>query len=181
MSLSLKDKVVLVNGRDPALGEAVVRQVLRQGALPCVLQRHTSTGFTIPGELLRPADCFAAVRRVVEQFGRIDAVINDLEYGDGMGWEEAGVSYQECKAALPYLRLCSGAVVNIVSRDGVGHSPEGSVLLTLYWAEQLKIWGIRVNGVMMVGFRDTGKLARMAVRLLSEEGSRGALVEVRRY
>ncbi|MDX3382188.1 SDR family oxidoreductase [Streptomyces niveiscabiei] len=83
----LKDKVVLVNGGSQGVGAAIARAAVREGARVAVTGRRPEVGEALVAELgsgalyvradLADADrAKAAVRTVVDTYGRIDCLVN---------------------------------------------------------------------------------------------------------
>lgn len=185
MDLQLKNKVIIVTGGAKGIGEGIVRALAAEGAIPVIvgrneadnnkllqeLQQNGSTAGQVAAELSIPAACEEAVRKTLEQFGRIDGVVNNAGANDGVGLE--GGSYERFMEslhknlihyylithyALPSLIASRGAVVNISSKTaetGQGNTSAyaaangGRNALTREWAVELLKYGIRVNCVVV--------------------------------
>ncbi|MBE7172730.1 MAG: SDR family oxidoreductase [Williamsia sp.] len=185
MDLQLKDKVIIVTGGAKGIGEGIVRVLAAEGAIPVIIGRNEGDnnkllqdllqgGFRagqVAAELSVPAACEEAVKKTLEQFGRIDGVVNNAGANDGVGLE--GGNYERFMAslhknlihyylvmqyALPALIASRGAVVNISSKTaetGQGNTSAyaaangGRNALTREWAVELLKYGIRVNSVVV--------------------------------
>jgi NAD(P)-dependent dehydrogenase (short-subunit alcohol dehydrogenase family) len=126
-------KTVLVTGGASGLGRAVVEAVRGAGGTPLVLDRVPVEG--ADGEVVDLADtraAEAAVRRVADRAGRLDAVFTaagidrpgTLEDVDGAEWDRVVAvnllgTAAVVRAALPYLRATHGTVVTVASTLGI--------------------------------------------------------------
>jgi len=185
MDLQLKDKVVIVTGGAKGIGEGIVRQLANEGAIPVIIGRNESdnnklveelkvlgqTAFQLVAELTDPQQNEAVVAAVINQFGRIDGLVNNAGVNDGVGLEsgnyEAFISslhknvvhyYLMAHHCLPHLKESKGAIVNIGSK--VADTGQGGTsayaasngarnALTREWAVELLPFGIRVNSVIV--------------------------------
>jgi len=88
----LKDKVALITGADSGIGRAVAALFAREGADIAILylcehddaaetrrivEKEGRKAITIAGDLGDKAFCEDAVRRTVEQLGRLDVLVNN--------------------------------------------------------------------------------------------------------
>jgi len=185
----LADKVTLVvgggsTGDEPGTGSATARLFARQGARVAVMGRtseHTNktvgsvaddggAAIAVLGDATLPADCARAVDAVIDTFGQLDVVVNNLGYAPRVPlmeleddeWNRTfDVNLKAVvlmtRAALPHLRKSSGpSVINIGSIGGVrgggagayGVSKGGLVALTRALASELGPDGIRVNCIV---------------------------------
>ena len=133
MELNLKGKVVVISGAagvKESIGETILRALAREGAIPAIIDRN-ARGFGYMEELRKegvdasffqtdvtePEQVRKAVEGVVEKYGRIDVVINNVGVNDGAGLD---ASYEEfmdslklnlvsfflvVKYALPHLKI----------------------------------------------------------------------------
>jgi L-fucose dehydrogenase len=184
MDLQLKDKVVLVTGGAKGIGAAIVRACAAEGAIPVIVdqdeeagnQLHielrvagSANGF-IAAELGDVAACERAIKETVEDFGRIDALVNNAGKNDKVGLEHGSPQqfveslgcnllhyYNMAHYALPHLKSSHGCIVNIASKTAVtgqggtsGYvAAKGAILgLTREWAAELLSSGVRVNAVL---------------------------------
>lgn len=185
MNLNLNDKVIIVSGGAKGIGEGIVKVLAAEGALTVIIGRNEAdnlktvsaveaTGgkaYQVVAELSDPAECEAAVKKVVAQFNRIDGLVNNAGVNDGVGLESGDYErfmaslhknlvhyYLLAHYALPELKKSKGAIVNITSKTadtGQGNtsayaaSNGGRNALTREWAVELLKYGIRVNAVVV--------------------------------
>jgi len=91
----LQDKATVITGADSGIGRAVALAFAREGAdvLISYLNEHEDAQETarlveeagrravlVPGELADPAHCRAIVERAVQEFGRIDVLVNNAAF-----------------------------------------------------------------------------------------------------
>ena len=143
MDLGLKDKVIVVTGGAKGIGEAIVKVLAAEGAIPVIVGRNENDnnktldeitasggqGFQIVAELTKPRECEGAARTVLEKFEHVHGLINNAGVNDGVGLEngnyEAFVAslhknvvhyYLMAHHLLPALKKTKGAIVNIGSK-----------------------------------------------------------------
>src|SRR5580700_10327944 len=171
MDLRLKDKVVIVTGGAKGIGAAITRTLVREGAIPVIVDRDQEACDKLLTELrLDRSRGLRAVAETIRTFGRIDALINNAGVNDGIGLELGNPEkfagslklnllhyYNMTHFALPHLKLTRGSVVSISSKTAVtgqgntsGYvASKGAILaLTREWAVELLPHGIRVNAVV---------------------------------
>jgi len=180
LNLQLKDRVVLVTGGAKGIGAAIVRALAAEDAIPIVvdrdgeagqqLQADSSRGHLIVTELLQPENCRAAVEETIQQYGRLDGLVNNAGVNDRIGLEHGDSAqfmesiernllhyYNMAHYAVPHLKKSRGAIVNISSKTAVtgqggtsGYvASKGAILaLTREWAAELLNYGIRVNAIV---------------------------------
>ncbi|MFZ9331853.1 MAG: SDR family oxidoreductase [Chitinophagaceae bacterium] len=181
MDLAIKDKVILVTGGAKGIGEGITRLLAKEGAFPVVIGRNEKdnqslideigTGYQITAELSKPEDCKNAVEKIIQQFNRIDGVINNAGINDGVSLEKGSYEgfiqslhnnvvhyYLIVQAALPALIQSKGSIVNISSKvaetgqggtSGYAAANGARNALTREWAVELLKYGIRVNAVIV--------------------------------
>lgn len=185
MDLQLKDKVVIVTGGAKGIGEGIVRVLAKEGAIPVIVGRRAEDNlkvvedieaqggqaFQVVAELTKPEDNERAVKLVLEEFGRIDGLINNAGVNDSISLENGTYEqfmyslhknvvhyYLMAHHALPALKASKGSIVNIgskVAETGQGGtsayaaSNGGRNALTREWAVELLPYGIRVNAVIV--------------------------------
>ena len=124
---------VLVTGGSSGLGAAVVRTVAAAGGTPVVLDRVPPDGVDHEVvDLAAPRLAEAAVERIVERSGRLDAVVAAAgtdacgELGDvpAEAWERVVMvnligNVAVIRAALPALQRSAGKVVTVASTLGL--------------------------------------------------------------
>jgi len=184
MDLQLKDKVVIVTGGAKGIGAAIVRECAKEGAIPVIVGRDAASGNKIQSELQKqgskcglitvdlstPETCAPSVEKALQQFGRIDALVNNAGRNDKVGLEQGNPQeyiaslnrnlvhyYAMAHYCLPHLTKSHGSIVNIGSKTAVtgqgstsGYaSSKGAIMaLTREWAAELLPYGIRVNTVI---------------------------------
>ena len=180
----LKDKVALITGADSGIGRAVAALFAREGADIAILylcehddaaetrrivEKEGRKAITIAGDLGDKAFCEDAVRRTVEQLGRLDVLVNNAgeqHYDEDIrdiSEDQLKRTFQTnifsmfflTQAALPHLKEGS-AIINCTSETTYKGSPglldysstKGAILgFTRSLAKNLIDKGIRVNGV----------------------------------
>lgn len=184
MDLELKGKVILVTGGAKGIGAAIVRASATEGAIPVFLDRDVEAGKElqsalrssgvqsefIAGEITAPGTCSKTVEQVLQKFGRLDALVNNVGANDNVGLESGTTEkfvaslelnlvhyYAMAHHALPALKKARGSIVNISSKTAVtgqggtsGYvAAKAAILgLTREWAAELLPFGIRVNAVV---------------------------------
>ena len=181
MDLGLKGKIIIVTGGAKGIGAGITRALASEGAMPVIVGRNkedndaivneVGTGFAITAELTHPEQCENAVNAAIENFGRIDGLVNNAGINDGIGLERGNYEsfiaslhknlvhyYLMAHYALPELIKSKGPIVNIgskVAETGQGNtsayaaSNGGRNALTREWAVELLKYGIRVNAVIV--------------------------------
>lgn len=185
MDLGLKGKVIVVTGGGKGIGEGIVKALAAEGAIPVIVGRNENDNLKVVSqvvssggraeqvvaELTKPERCEAAVQHVIEQFGRIDGLVNNAGVNDGVGLESGNYEkflaslhknlvhyYLMAHHALPYLKKSKGPIVNIGSRtaetgqggtSAYAASNGGRNALTREWAVELLPYGIRVNALIV--------------------------------
>lgn len=186
MDLRLNKKVVIVTGGaglPGSIGEVTVRHIAREGGIPVIVdksdrgqqlakdirEKYGKATF-IQADLTTEQGCQRAVKEAIDAYNRIDGVVNNLGINDNVG---LGHSYQAfidslklnlvhffavTKAALPYLKKTSGAIINITSKvaltgqggtSGYAAAKGGVLALTREWAVEFREDDIRVNAVVI--------------------------------
>jgi len=180
----LANKVALITGGDSGIGRAVAIAYAREGADVAIsyLDEHEDAQETarwveeagrqcllLPGDLANKAQCEAIVSKTVEQFGRIDVLVNNaafqmthetLEEITDEEWLKTfdiniTAMFRICKAALPSMAAGS-SIINTSSVNS--DMPNASLLVyattkgaianfTAGLAQMLGERGIRVNSV----------------------------------
>ncbi len=185
-SAQLADKVVIVTGSLGNLGLATARACQEAGAKTVLVDRSNdrlrenfpdlvdSPDHLFAGgvDLTNPDSLSHMALSAIEQFGRIDALVNTVGgYRGGKPVHEVdladwdflfGVNLRTtllcCRAVIPQmLKQGSGKIVNVASRDGLrgsagyaAYSASKSAVLRLTesLADELKISNINVNCIM---------------------------------
>ncbi len=185
MDLGLKNKVIVVTGGSKGIGAGIVSLLAEEGAIPVIVGRNKESitralvkykeqGRQVGhayAELTTPEECTAAIQTVVDQYGRIDGLVNNAGVNDGVGLEKGNYNdfmesikrnlahyYLITQQALPALKKSKGAVVNIGSKtsvtgqggtSGYAAANGGRNALTREWAIELLPYSIRVNSVIV--------------------------------
>ena len=180
----LKDKKVLITGGDSGIGRAVALAFAREGAdlLVSYLNEHDDAGETrrlieaagrkcvlMPGDIGKAAHCRALVDRAVQEFGRIDVLVNNAAHQMSFNsseeisdeeWERTfavniSAMFYLVKATTPHMKPGS-AIINTASVNADNPSPHLLAYATTKGAIQnftgglaqlLADKGIRVNAV----------------------------------
>jgi 2-hydroxycyclohexanecarboxyl-CoA dehydrogenase len=195
-----EDKIAIVTGGGQGIGQAIAGKLAAEGAIVVVTDLDEAsakeTADALPGAIAIRTDVTdrqgvqAMVGRVVEQFGRVDVLVNNAGWdkassfvdSDPADWDRAiavnlyGVLHT-CKAVLPLMaERGSGAVVNLGSDAGrVGSSGEavysaakgGIIAFTKSLAREMARHQVRVNCVCP-GPTDTALFASFAGPKLRE-------------
>lgn len=185
MDLNLKDKVIIVTGGSKGIGWGIVNSLAGEGAIPVIVGRKEKdilkavqtieknggkAGYAL-AELTDDKQCERAVEQVLEEFGRIDGLVNNAGVNDGIGLENGNYAHFmrsiQCNVAhyylmahlvLPHLKKSKGAIVNIGSKTSVtgqggtsGYAAANGArnALTREWAVELLPYSIRVNAVIV--------------------------------
>lgn len=157
----LSGKVALVTGASAGLGAAVAQLFAERGATVFGIardaERMASVFEAVPGgrfasvDVTSPSACHEAVARCVEEFGRLDVLVNvagfhqmrhttavtDDEWDRDLAVNLHGPFYL-CRAALPHLLESGGNIVNVSSIAGV----EGEVYSAGYCAAKHGLVGL---------------------------------------
>jgi 2-hydroxycyclohexanecarboxyl-CoA dehydrogenase len=195
-----EDKIAIVTGGGQGIGQAIAGKLAAEGAIVVVTDLDEAsakeTADALPGAIAIRTDVTdrqgvqAMAGRVVEQFGRVDVLVNNAGWdkassfvdSDPADWDRAiavnlyGVLHT-CKAVLPLMaERGSGAVVNLGSDAGrVGSSGEavysaakgGIIAFTKSLAREMARHQVRVNCVCP-GPTDTALFASFAGPKLRE-------------
>jgi len=184
VNLQLKEKVVLVTGGAKGIGAAIVRGCAAEGAIPVFLDHDAEAGQQLlsslqssgartdflTGEITERQTCSWTIEQVLQKFGRIDALVNNVGANDNVSLENGSPEkfvaslelnlvhyYAMAHYALPALKKAHGSIVNISSKTAVtgqggtsGYvAAKAAILgLTREWAAELLPTGIRVNAVV---------------------------------
>jgi len=180
----LANKIALITGADSGIGRAVAIAFAREGADVAIayLDEHEDARETarwveeagrqcllLPGDIAQKATCQALVDKTVEQFGRIDVLVNNaafqmthetLEEIEDEEWVKTfdiniTAMFRICKAALPHMKAGS-SIINTSSVNSDMPKPtllayaatKGAIAnFTGGLAQLLGSKGIRVNSV----------------------------------
>jgi len=185
-TMRFQDKVVIVTGGSKGIGSGCARVFCAEGGHVAILSRGPEAGKALAAELNETGPGKAifiqcdvseheqiatAIEKTVEQFGRLDCIINNA------GWHPAATKIEDttveelesllrlnyistfagAKYALPHLRKTSGSIVNVSSMvailgqdDAAGYcgTKAAQIGLTKALAKELGPEGIRVNAIL---------------------------------
>ena len=143
MDLQLQNKVIIVTGGAKGIGEAIVKNLASEGAIPVIIGRNEADNnkvlneivnnggqaFQVVAELKDPQQCLNAVNKILAQFGRIDGLVNNAGVNDSVGLESGDYQkfidslhknvihyYLMAHYALPALKAAKGVILNIGSK-----------------------------------------------------------------
>ena len=147
MDLHLTNKVFIVTGGAKGIGEAITRELVKEGAIPVIVGRSnfgeaeklaeqiTSEGgkcLVIVRELGVEDICQSVIEETITTFGQLDGIVNNAGANDGIGLEKGNPQafkkslltnlthyYDLVHYALPHLKKSRGAVVNISSKTAL--------------------------------------------------------------
>lgn len=180
----LADKVAVVTGGDSGIGRAVAVAYAKEGASVCivyldehddarqterVIREHGGSCLLLAGDIGDEAFCKLAVQKTVDEFGRLDIVVNNAaeqhvrQKLEDIPAEQLQRTFRTnvfgmfylTAAAMPHLKS-GGAVINTASITAYKGNPtlidysatKGAVVsFTRALAANVAAQGIRVNGV----------------------------------
>jgi len=181
----LDGQAAIVTGGSRGIGRAIAAAFVEAGADVVICSRHESEGAATAEELgcrfvatdVREYDQVASlVEQTVEQFGRLDTIVNNAGIASETAVEEMPLEEWEdvlrtdldgvmhgTKAAMPHLRESDGSIINIASIYGLvggkgaasySAAKGGVVNFTQQVAVDYADEGVRVNGICP-GFVET--------------------------
>lgn len=139
-------KVILVTGASSGFGNGAVKALLNKGYIVYASARRMDRmrdleengAILLPMDITQQDEVEAGIKRIIDESGRIDGLVNSAGYG-GYGAVEC-VTMEEAhkqfdvnvfglamvtKAVLPFLRKNGGNIVNISSGAGFSTFPMG--------------------------------------------------------
>lgn len=186
MDLNLRNKVVVVTGSAGmvgSIGHAIVFALAREGAVPVLIDRNQRgldyekqlkemdiDATFYQTDLTSVVEIEESMQKIVEKYGRIDGVINNVGVNDGVSLEGSIDDFMDSlrlnlvsffavvKYALPYLKKSKGAILNIGSKvaltgqggtSGYAAAKGGVLGLTREWAVDLIGYGVRSNALII--------------------------------
>jgi NAD(P)-dependent dehydrogenase (short-subunit alcohol dehydrogenase family) len=182
----LQDQVAVITGGDSGIGRAVALAFAREGADVVIsylegededgretarlVEESGRRAVLFPADLTDEAACRALVDRAVEEFGRIDVLVNNAAYQMAQPGGIADITTEQldrvmktniyamfwlCKMALPHMKA-GASIINTSSIQASSPSPElldyattkaGIANFTRGLAAMVAEQGIRVNSV----------------------------------
>lgn len=207
MDLQLEGKVVIVTGGAKGIGAAAVRTFAAEGAKVVIAGRsptegqalaEETTGTFIEAELATEEACHTVYNRTMEAHDRIDVLVNNAGYNDGIDLEQppekfmaslrANLSHVYTLTHLCREQLCvnRGNVINVGSKVAVtgqgstsGYAAAKGAMnaLTREWAIAFAPDEVRVNAVLPAECI-TPQYQRWFDTLNNPEGTRKAIEQM---
>jgi L-fucose dehydrogenase len=201
MNLRLKGKVVLMTGDAKGIGAAVARSCAMEAAIPVIVGRDSETVRKLQSELRdagtaceliqtdlsTPAAYAKVVQEAVKAFGRIDALVNNVDKDDEVSHEGGNSAdfvaslnrglthyYNITHCALPHLKPTKGVIINIALETDTAESAcmaGGLRALTREWAAEVLPYRIRVNAILCSEATSPEEIAATTVLLISPESA----------
>lgn len=179
MELGLTGKVVFISGGSRGIGRAIAQAFLDEGASVAIAARsredlelariHLGNVGILQGDLANASERERVFRSLIEEYGRIDILINNVGGSNGGRAMETDLSLFEQAMQLNYLsavhfsqlaaenmrKLGGGSIINISSiygRESGGkitynNSKAALISFTKAFADEMITEGIRVNGI----------------------------------
>lgn len=151
--MTLHNKSILITGSSMGIGKAMAYQMCEQGAKVILNARNEqrlnrtyeemkSKGYevtAVAGDVSEMEDCQRIIKHAIDQFGQLDAVVNNAGISmEGTVEELEPKVFQKLmdvnilgsiyptKAALPYLKKTKGSIIFIGSAAGIRGIPNHS-------------------------------------------------------
>lgn len=172
-------QTAIVTGSARGIGLATTQLMLAEGWQVAMIDRDVEAlkaaaeglenVIPVVCDVSHPEQVSAMTAKVVERFGRIDALVNNAGVADFRPladtdltiWREVMATnldgvFMTSQAVLPHLKATQGAIVNIASISGLrastlrvayGTSKAAVIHLTRQQAAELGEWGVRANCV----------------------------------
>lgn len=145
--MEVKGKVVIITGASSGIGLATARLLSKQGAKLALaarskekleeLSRELPNSIAVPTDMTKIAEIKRMVKRTVEQFGRIDILINNAGQGYDAFAEKTDIKLFHCifdldvvgplvamQQVIPFMRKQGGgAIINVSSGTALMHLP----------------------------------------------------------
>jgi NAD(P)-dependent dehydrogenase (short-subunit alcohol dehydrogenase family) len=199
MGAGLKERVALVSGGASGIGRAIAEALRDEGAAVVVLDISNaaeaaaeigSDALGVECDVRSTGDVGSAIERAVEEFGRIDIVVNTAGVGDDddMTAETTDANFDRIvsvnfrgtfhvtRAALPLLKERGGSIINIASIAALKGYKTASIYcatkgamvsFTRAVAVEYAEFGVRAN-VICPGHIDTPMFRRPGVDVVAK-------------
>ena len=177
--MKLEGRVAIVTGAGQGIGRAIAEKLRAEGASVVVADKNSETaektaaeigGTAHVADISDPDQVSALVAAAVDQFGKIDILVNDAAIVPFVPWEELDFAewrrvmsvnidgvFLMCKAVYPHMKAAGyGRIVNIASNVVTAGTPnmahyvssKGAVFaFTRSLATEVGAHGITVNAV----------------------------------
>jgi NAD(P)-dependent dehydrogenase (short-subunit alcohol dehydrogenase family) len=181
----LEGKAAIITGGDSGIGRAVALAFAREGAdvlisylqeeepdareTAQVVEEAGKKAVKVPGDIVEESRCQALVQRAVEEFGKIDVLVNNAAHQmtvDGIADISSELldrtfktniyaMFWLCKAAIPHMPE-GGSIINVASIQAYQPSPtllpysatKGAIVtFTKGLAQEVVQYGLRANTV----------------------------------
>lgn len=143
MELGLENKIIVVSGGAKGIGEAIVKSLAAEKAVPVIIGRNASDNelavdrlkkvcpfaYAVTADLSDPDACAKAMQEILSRFPLIHGLVNNAGVNDGVGLEKGDYRsfmaslhknmvhyYLLAHYALPALKKTKGPIVNITSK-----------------------------------------------------------------
>jgi hypothetical protein len=138
------NKVILLTGGAHTPGPMIAYHLFAEGAYPITLDRNRSKTTALVA-VNNPAACARIVHLIYEHYGHIDAIINIA--AQPTGTSHSGHFYHTTMAALPYLRISKGPIINLLPNNTAAGALK--LHITRQWAFQYVHLGIPVHALLV--------------------------------
>lgn len=186
MDLNLKGKIVVITGaagKKGSIGATILFELSKEGAKTAVIDRNNrgfdyaeelsqngNECFFVKADITKPKQVEDSMNTIINHFGRIDILINNVGVNDGVGLDGSYddflsslhlnlISYfMITKHAVKMLKESKGVILNIGSKvaltgqggtSGYAASKGGVLALTREWAVDLLKYQVRVNALII--------------------------------
>lgn len=186
MDLALKDKIVVISGAagiKGSIGETMLRALAHEGAIPAIVDRNDrghgyvqelqaagTDALFVKTDVTDPHQIKHAAEEIINKYGRVDALINNVGVNDGVGLDGSYEDFMNSlklnvvsyflltKYLLPELIASKGNILNIGSKvactgqggtSGYAAAKGGVLALTREWAVDLISHPVRVNALIV--------------------------------
>lgn len=197
--MTIENKTIIISGASRGIGRATALLLAQHGANVVVTARNTDDLnqleteavegsvrgkiVAVPGDVANEGDVEAVVKAALDQFKRIDVVINNAGYGVFKNVDEISVSEWDdlmatnvkgtfllTKAALPTLKAQGSGHIVIVASDVAKRTFAGGSLYTASKYAQEAFMGALRKEVRPFGIKVTGVYSGLVDSSFHEKG-----------